>query len=250
MFLILLLALSFRVGRCLAVPYMDKDSVLYLSMANSLLENGLDTAFERNPRIPPLYIFAMAACKKYSGVSMETAGRIVSTVAGTFLVLAIFLMAKLIFQNNNYALIAAFLAATHPFLIIISEDIMRDSLFACLTAFSLLFALYGSEKKNYCLWLLSGLFCAAATMTRSEGVAILFIVPIWMIIEFIVNIKKIPSYKTFIFRSSFSFLVLIFTFTVCTIPVESVLADTSSKWKIFDGRAMGYVKSFLHISKK
>ena len=199
LFLILLLAISFRAGRCLTVSYMDKDSVLYLSMANTLVEDGIDSAFERNPRIPPMYIFAMAACKKYMGLTMETAGRLVSTVAGTFLILAVFLMAKLVFKNNNYALIAAFLTATHPFLIVMSEDIMRDSLFICMISFSLVFAMYGAERKNYVFWIISGFFCAMATMTRSEGIGILFIVPLWFIIEFIFHRKDFSSSKSFIF---------------------------------------------------
>jgi 4-amino-4-deoxy-L-arabinose transferase-like glycosyltransferase len=249
LFLILLLALSFRVGRCLTVPYMDKDSVLYLSMANSILEDGPSSAFERNPRIPPLYIFAVAGCSKYLGLSMETAGRTVSTVAGTFLVLAVFLMAKLVFKNDTYALIAAFLTATHPFLIITSEDIMRDSLFICLTAFSLVFAMYGAEKKNYWYWFISGFFCAAATMTRSEGIGILFALPLWFIVELIFNRKNILSYKSFAMRHFCCFLILIVTFASFSFPVEYALSGTSSKWKVFDDRAMGYIRSFLCIQK-
>jgi len=243
--LIMLFAFALRIGRCLVVTHMDKDSVMYIGVGKKLAHDGIKTAFERNPRIPPLYIFTIA-CGEYMGIDGETAGRAVSVLAGTLLTLAGFMVGWSLFKNANLALISAFLIAVHPFLIVISEDVMRDSLFDTLIAFSLAFALMGSEKGKFWQWGLSGLFAGLATLTRSEGSVMILAIPIWIIVDLFV---KRSEFKKTLFKFIPSFFFALLIFCLCTFPVEYILKGTASKWMVFDTRIFGYLKSVAGIEK-
>ena len=243
--LIVIFAFALRIGRCFAVTHMDKDSVMYIGVGKKLAHDGIKTAFEKNPRIPPLYVFTIA-CGEYMGIDGEFAGRAVSVIAGTLLTLAAFMVGWFLFKNTNLALISAFLTAVHPFLIVVSEDVMRDSLFAALIAFSLAFALMGAEKWKLWQWGLSGLFAGLATLTRSEGSVMIFAIPIWIVVELFVRRSE---FKKTLLKSIPSFFFAVFIFCLCTFPVEYVLNDTASKWVVFDKRIFGYLKSVAGIEK-
>ncbi|MCK5844984.1 MAG: hypothetical protein KAG97_09770, partial [Victivallales bacterium] len=94
--LLVLLAFSLRAAKPFLVDRIAKDGVLYVYMADDIASGNLKTAFERNNRIPPLYLFLMAGLSRI-GLETETAGVLISILAGAFLVIPVFLMAEMIF---------------------------------------------------------------------------------------------------------------------------------------------------------
>jgi len=244
--LIILLAFSARTARCFLSDRIDKDAVLYVEMAREWADNGIEHAFDRNPRIPPLYIGLMAASEKI-GIGAETGGRIVSVLTGALLPLAVFLMASSLFASPSLPLLAAFFAAIHPFLIRMSADVMRDSLFVTLSCFTVAFVLMALSGMKFWPWLFAGIFAALGIMTRSEGCQIIIALGAWICIEllFFVGRENLP-WKKYL-AGSFAFLIIFFGITF---SAQALFKENPSSWKVIDSRYYGYVERFLFSSSK
>lgn len=245
--LILILALGLRLGRCLLVNRIDKDSVIYIQMAEDGVQKGIKYTFDRNSRIPPLYVSGMLI-GEWIGLGAENSGWLISVVAGALLAFAVFLMARCVFRENNLALIAAFLAAIHPCLVRISAEIMRDSLFVSLVAFALAFVFMAADTGELWKWCFAGLFSALATLTRNEGIEIVFVVLIWALVELCLNLRT--GLKNTFKKVLPAVLAVTIIFSIFTFPVQISLRNTSSQWKVFDFRISSYVKGFLKRSEK
>jgi dolichyl-phosphate-mannose--protein O-mannosyl transferase len=236
------LALCLRAARCFLINRIDKDSVSYIKMAEDFWRRDFRYAFEDHPRMPPLYILGMAAGEK-AGIGAYSSGLIISVLAGALLPLAVFIAAMALFKNIKYSLAATALAAVHPYLVRISADIMRDSLFVSFSAFSLAFALSAvKDGKISVKWAVAGLFAGCSVMSRSEGIEIFFALAIWFAAELFFRPNSI---KTFISWSVPSLLVFSFFFASVSFPVEFMLRGTSSEWHVIDRRLVGYMNDFL-----
>lgn len=250
--LLLILALSFtlRVSRCFLVGRVDKDSVMYMAIADGLINNDFEQAFELNPRIPPLYIVGIAAGEKL-GLGSRAAGMLISVFAGALLPLAVFIAALKVFRSSRMALLSALMAAVHPFLIRMSADIMRDSLFMSTCAFSLAFAVCGAVSNRIFSWqwAVSGFFGGLAAMTRSEGVEVFFSIAIWFALEAALKLKSLHEMKRLVFRAAVSVIIFLSIFAVTTLPVEFALRGSSSTWSAVDKRVVGYLKNFFGCNK-
>ena len=250
LFLILALSFTLRISRCFLVGRVDKDSVIYMAIADGLLNNDFKQAFELNPRIPPLYIFGIAAGEKL-GIGTRISGMLISVISGALLPLALFIAALKVFRNSKLALLATLMVTVHPFLIRMSADIMRDSLFMSTTAFGLAFAVSAATDKRIFSWQwgLSGFFTGLAAMTRSEGVEVFFVVVLWFGLEALLKIKKMRELKNIIIRAAVSISIFIAVFVATTMPVEYALRGSSSEWSAMDKRAIGYLDNFFGTRK-
>ena len=250
--LLLILALSFtlRISRCFLVGRVDKDSVMYMAIADGLLNNDFKQAFELNPRIPPLYIFGIAAGEK-AGLGSRAAGMFVSVISGALLPLAIFIAALQVFKSGKLALLSALMATVHPFFIRMSADIMRDSLFMSTFAFSLAFAVCGAVDRRIFSWhwTVSGFFAGLAAMTRSEGVEVFFAIIIWFAVEAALKFRKRNELSRIVVRAIVSVMLFVTVFVATTLPVEFAMRGSSSEWSAMDKRVVGYLKDFFEIRK-
>lgn len=246
LFLILALSFTLRVSRCFLVGRVDKDSVMYMAIAEGLAHEDFKYAFELNTRIPPLYIFGLAAGEKL-GIGARIAGMIISTFAGAMLPLAIFIIAIKLFRNSRMALLAALLVTVHPFLIRMSADVMRDSLFTSTYAFALAFAACGvsSNKIFSWNWAASGFFAGLAAMTRSEGMEVLFEIVIWFGFSAFLVIRNFKEVRSLIIRGCAAGFIFIFVLGMTTLPVEFILRNSSSEWSAMDKRIFGYFRTFF-----
>lgn len=236
---ILSLAFALRVARCFLTDRVDKDSVLYVEMARDWVQKGVACAFDRNQRIPPLYVALMAAGES-CGFGAERAGRAVSVVAGTFAILAVFMIGRAMLSSEALALAGAFLAAVHPYLIRISEDVLRDSLFVCLELFTLAFAALGASRERAFLWWAAcGCFAALGCMTRSEGMVIFPVLAIWILTRLVIERS---SFWRELGRLSVNFTCCLAAFAIVSFPVELAFKDTSSEWTVIDKRTFVYLK--------
>ena len=123
---IIALAFVLRTARYAIEHRLDKDSIGYISMAEKVAKGKINEAIYLNPRMPPLYI-SLLAFGEYSGVGAEAAGVIVSLLSGILIIIPVFLISRKIF-GDNIGLISAFLVATHPYLIRLSTEVLRDEL--------------------------------------------------------------------------------------------------------------------------
>ena len=250
--IIFFISLGLRITQPFLTDRITKDGVLYVHMAEDITQSDSKyKPFERNRRMPPLYIYMIAGASKYLNISPETAGRVISILFGTLLIIPVFFIAKYIF-DARVAGFAAFLIGVNPYLIDISSSIMRDSLFATLlftTLWLILKSLTCTNNKSYIYWGISGIFLTLAIATRNEGIEIVGTVFLFI---FLCNILKRSQFnlKLNIMKLFAGFMLMLSVSYLVSIPVTNSLKNTSSTWTLVDQRIPGYFKAIMHISKE
>jgi len=242
---ILAYALAIRIGRCFVTDKLDQDSILYIDMANAWANSGIEAAFKLHIRIPPLYP-ALMAFGKWAGLEAETAGRLISIFAGTASVLAAYIIGRLALRSTWLALFGTALVATHPYLVRISESILRDSLYICLEAWAIAFAMLGarSRKLYWLWWLAAGTTAALAEMTRAEAYEIIILIGLWTCWELWLKRKDL---RRKLFRTVAGSIAACIVFFALTIPAQIWLEQrTGSQW----GSISKPIKEFQGLFKK
>ena len=266
--LIIVAALTFRVICCFTNPRIDKDSVFLVYMARDLAAGNFTKAFLWSTRTPPLYPLLMGA-GKFLGMKAHFFGRLISVLAGGLLVIPVFFLAGKL-MNYRLALLSAFLAATHPYLIRISADIMRDSLFYLLFFTGLAFAVYATDPARARLWYVAGIFTGFAVLTRSEGVEIFLVLLCWLALNTVMpwlallrarvskndtervelgpdKLQKIKNSSWF--HGICCFCCFLFTYLLVTVSAQIILIRTPSTWAVVDYRIISLSGSFITLSK-
>ena len=200
----MVLGLFIRVGRCYLEDSMNPDSISYITMSKYIAQGKIRKAIEIRPELPPLYITLMAAMEK-TGLSAEHAGRLISLISGTLVILAIFLIAAMIF-DEKIALAAAFLGAIQCELVEASTHVLREMSALCFMLFGLYF-LFSVLKNHACWkWCIAGILSGLCALTRPDGIEILLAIPVWLVISFIfypverrnISTKCLPGFILFI----------------------------------------------------
>ncbi len=204
--LIILLGGALRVARMFEETRYSNDAYLYFQMAEDWAAYGSRyVALYDDSSIPPLLPWLMA--KGYClGLDAESTGLILGILLGTLMPLAVFWAAFTLFSGMNhlddspkvefYALLAALLVATHPFLARISVSCLREILYLPFIFFAFAFAISAVYNKSLWKWCAFALLAALANLTRREGILLVVIFLIWLMLElaadrkdFVKNIK-------------------------------------------------------------
>lgn len=246
--LLILLALSLRAVKPLLVDRISKDGVLYVYMANDIAEGNIDSAFQKNRRMPPLYLFMMAGLHN-AGMHTETAGQLISIIAGALLIIPIFLIAEMMF-SSRLAAMASFLVAVNPSLIKSSAKVMRDSLFLTLLFLAILFIIKAmkSERWNLQFWALAGCFSSLGVAVRTETVELIPIALICIIVELIILKRAGKPLLAPAKKMVAGFALMLLVYVVVAIPITKAIGSSLSTWQIVDNRIPGYFRSLFRIS--
>jgi 4-amino-4-deoxy-L-arabinose transferase-like glycosyltransferase len=120
----------------------------------------------------PAYPFLLGAVYAISGDS-QNAGRLLDAALGALAVLLLYLVAKRVW-GRRVALVAAAMAAIFPPLVLLSRDLVSESLFVPLVLGTVLCALEFRRSGGALRWALaSGGLCGVAILTRPTGFALL-----------------------------------------------------------------------------
>ncbi len=241
--LIIVLALGLRVARACIDTGIDKDSVIYLWMAKEAASGNIEGAVSLNQRMPPLYIGLMAL-GEYAGIGAFNTGIAVSIIAGTLLLIPVFWLGKKLI-SERIGLYAALLVAIHPYLLRLSAEIMRDSLFYLLLITAVAFAVKAAEK-GVLWWIAPGIFTGLATMTRTEGIEIIFAAIIWFLVGVYFAFKE-RNVKFIIRRTFLSVSLLVCSFIVVTVPIQLLLGGSQSLWGPVDYRISSFFRGFMNL---
>ena len=250
--IIFVLSLGLRISQPFLSDRITKDGVLYVRMAKDLTkEHRIHKPFERNRRIPPLYIYMIAGFAKYLNISFETAGRFISILAGALLIFPVFFISEYIF-DSRIAAISAILICFNPSLVDISATIMRDSLFATLlfsTIFFIIKSINMQNNKSFIFWILSGIFLTLAIATRNEAVEIVGITVVFILLCNSFKRTRLKL-KLNILNLFAGFSLMLAISYIVSIPISNSLKGTNSTWTLIDQRIPSYLQSILHISKE
>jgi len=128
----------------------------------------------------PGYPYLLGAVYALSGDSL-TAGRLAGAALGALSVLLLYLIAKRIWGRRT-GLLAAALAAVFPPLVLLSRDLISESLFIALMLATLLCLLNFRRSGGSLRWAAAaGALCGLAALTRNTGVALVLpmVIGVW-----------------------------------------------------------------------
>jgi 4-amino-4-deoxy-L-arabinose transferase-like glycosyltransferase len=172
--LILLLVLSALIIRALCAILLtgeiDAEGAEYARIAQNLIAGkgyvGLATPGTQL-FFPPLFAFLIAGVTWIVG-DVEVAGRIVSVLFGTLLVLPVYLIARRMFDERT-ALAAAALTAFHPYLIAFSASVFCEVTFLTLLLAAVYLAMHAASNPTARALASSGALYGASYLVRPES---------------------------------------------------------------------------------
>ena len=201
---------------------MDWDAANYARIAQNMHDGVGNVTLRGVPNVlhAPFYPLLMAALLFFMR-SPAAAGIAVSLVSGTLLVVLVYRLAAAI-ADDRAALVAAGLAALHPFLIGASIVPLSEALFIAL-AFAGLDALVRALKRPSLRGLaLAGLWFGCAYLTREEGLAY---VAIGAVAVSLAALRARTPARTIATRLT----VLLVPFFLCAAPYVAFLAHATGQ---------------------
>lgn len=174
--------LGYRLG---SRPLNSWDEAVYAQSAKEMVQDGdwltPHWNHQRFLQKPPLFIWSIALLFKLFGVS-ETAARAPSTIAGIGCIVMVLFIVRL-FSSE----LTAFMAAL---MLLASSSFKLDARYAItdvVLTFFMLAAIYAylRTKENPKLWILVGIACGLAVLTKSAGA-----IPIFVALIIIIARKK------------------------------------------------------------
>lgn len=200
-----------------------KDGILYVSAAQHFSALELRAGLALN--YPPLYPLLIASAHILIR-DWELAGQMVSALFGSLTMVPLFHLARRLF-NTRAALLTCLLLAVHPYFVRISAEVLSDAtyIFSLLSSVALSWKCLEEGKSQW--GFLAGLSCAAAYLTRPEGIGVLFVVLPWVFFLGILGKRPLPVRRILYF--SFS---LVLSFLLLASPYLLYLRQEMGMWQL------------------
>jgi 4-amino-4-deoxy-L-arabinose transferase-like glycosyltransferase len=165
-------------------PNRSIDEIVYYRMGKQVLRDGLagyntipygrelsaqgrplpDYFFQPVFKYPPLFSLLITQSMRMFGKTVVAAGY-VSLLAGVLLIPLVYLLGALV-GNRFVGALSAFLMFMDPVAIICSQKIWPETTLALFTLLSVLCFVQTIKQKKYSFFLLSGICCGLATLTK------------------------------------------------------------------------------------
>jgi 4-amino-4-deoxy-L-arabinose transferase-like glycosyltransferase len=223
LFALLLSALVFRLLLLNFRYAVGFDEVNYLKLGVSGHLHGMAETLHTYwaPLLPWLIALFSAFTSDY-----ELAGRLVSLIAGTLLVLPVYFLGKLVYDKTAGFIAAAFIAFFPP-LAFQSTLILTEATYTLFAALAVLAGWNMLKRYSITAALLSGLLAGCLYLTRPEGIGFLFIFFAWLIAGF--------AWKIFLIKPlRFVYLLLAMGsgFVIVSTPYLLFLKHATGSWTI------------------
>ena len=170
LFWVMLIALILRIAGLIAEPkVIENEGAEYARIAYNI-RNGhgyIGTMSGSELLFPPLYPVLIAGVSFVTG-NLELAARVINLLAGTLLVMAIFLIAEALY-GRRVAILSALVVAFYPLLIALSASTYSECLYITLMIGGLYQGLAWQKTKRVTNALLAGVFLGLAYLTRPEA---------------------------------------------------------------------------------
>jgi len=215
-FVFRLLLLKFR----FAVAF---DEVNYLKLGISGHLNGMVETLHTywSPFLPWLISLFCSFTKNY-----ELAGRLVSVIAGTLLVLPVYFLGRLVY-DKTVGLVAAAFVALFPPLAFQSTLILTEATYTLLAALAIYTGWKMLKRYSIAAAALSGMLAGCLYLTRPEGIGFLFIFIGWLLAGCLAKIFLIKP-----LRLAYQLVALNVGFVVVAAPYLLFLKSNTGSWTI------------------
>ncbi len=160
----------------LTADVITPDGLLYIKIARLIDTGNWKAVYEDG--FYSTYPFIIVLFRKVFS-DWEMAGRMASAVLGSLAVLPFYFLLRRIF-DLRIAVVASVFFVLSPRLVQYSSDVLREPLFWCCSLASLWAAWKGIEGRKWVFIVLASLFAGLASFTRTEGLALIPIIILWM----------------------------------------------------------------------
>ena len=230
-----LLALILRIGALLLQGHdtINWDGANFARTAENV-HKGLGYVGMRgttNLEHEPLYPLLIAAVLPLYA-NAENIGIAISLLAGALFVVPLYLIARLIY-DERVALIAAVLAAVHPFLIKLSVQVLTEPLYYALAAGGIYALLAFVQRQSNKHALVCGALFGLAYLTRSEGFLFMVVAVAVVLVAQIVRYHSTTAALR-------PLLFMIVPFAVCAIPYVAFFYVHTGQLRIENKTAENY----------
>jgi len=207
---IICLGLLLRVVGLIQSSYIRVDGTIYVKIGESFSKGEFADAFKG--AFPPVYPFFIGLFHLLIP-DLELAGNLVSFVFGVFLIYIVFVFVKKFF-GSQYALLASFFVAIHPFLVRNSVTVLSESVATLLFALSVFFYYRGWIEDRSGDVALSGIFLGLTYLTRPEYV-----------------VYAVPMVILLLYKKRFSqSAIFLFSILVFVVPYVIYLKAETGQW--------------------
>jgi len=215
------LALAVRVYMVLTAGVITPDGILYIKIARFINDGNWRGVYEDG--FYSTYPFVIVLFQKVFH-DWETAGRMASAAAGSVAVLPFFFLLRRMF-DLRIAFVASIFFVIGPRLVQYSSDVLREPLFWCFSITSLWAAWKGIEEKRWVFIAAASFFAGLSCFTRTEGVALLAIVIVWMGWVLFYRERKARLFLAFL-------MVFLVAFPAMSITPLYLLKSKAGAWEL------------------
>ena len=169
------------------------DGLDYHHHALSLLNSGEYPAHGSLPFMrPPLYPILLSIVYYFVPHDSYLTARLVNVVTDLLTCFVFYKLILLVWKNYPTAIISTFIYAVNPFYVFFSARVRVEALFILLVVSGIYILIAESKKENVSLSkiFLSGIIFGLACLCRSNGTALLILIPVWLIYWNYKNIRK------------------------------------------------------------
>jgi len=156
------------------------DEAIYIRWAQLVLNEPANRFISLQDGKQPLFIW-LSAVSQYFISDPLVATRFVSTLAGLGSLIAIYLLAKELF-NKKIAIISSLLYVLLPFTLLYDRLALFDSLLTMFIIYSTLFTVKLVKNANINIAILNGFALGMAMITKSSGLIYLYLLPFSLIL--------------------------------------------------------------------
>ncbi len=222
-------ALLLRLVSLLTFGFIDSgggsDTVTYLSLARNLFSGLGYTEFGLPHTVHhPFYPVLIGLFWKATG-NLLFAGQLVSTLAGAFLVVPVYFLAKFLFGRRT-AFYSGLLAALFPVLVYGSTEPFSESLYTFLLVSGAAVFWIAVSRKTVFPMAGAGLLIGLAYLTHPAGVVFIQLFVFYLLIAQFFSIKT--RWRTLILRAGF----LLAGFAVACLPFWVYLHNVTGRWQL------------------
>ncbi|MFH1038891.1 MAG: glycosyltransferase family 39 protein [PVC group bacterium] len=224
-----ILALLIRLISLLTFGFIDSgggtDSVTYLLLAKNLFTGEGLTEFGIPHTIhPPLYPIVIGLFWQATG-ELILAGHLVSTIAGSLLVLPVYCLAKYLYDSRT-ALYAGIFTAIFPVLIYGSVETFSESLYTFLLISGVAVFWLTFCRKRRLGMLPAGILIGLAFLTHPSGLAFL---PLLILFLFVAQFSVFrSSWRRFLLRA----LIFVIGFGLTCLPFWIFVHRVTGNWQV------------------
>ncbi len=210
------------------------DGCSYARLANEIARGNFQEVLTY--LLPPLFpVFTAGA--SYIFRDIELSGRMVSCIFGSLTVFPLYFLVRNIF-DRKIALITVLFFVVHPYLSQASGEVLTEALYFFFVTSIASLCWIALQKRKAALFLVVGLLLSLASLTRSEGFILTFLVFGWI---WLANFCKISAEIRWKFISCFFCLII---FIATSFLYIFFIHQKTGRWQI-DPRQEQYIGAFF-----